>query len=1103
MQNSIDQRCTEQLEKAVLLSQYTVYKQYLTELDKYPLVPAPQLLLNENGERCVRLLRLKEFAIKKGEDINQKLSTVYHASMALGCTLFVLIDVCGKDAPAKIYLGIRSSSENDIEINNLHTSFKTLDNSLQSNFPGTKTESIDQSNVPQVIDDIFGTHIKSISSVSCVASSRDKSKTENKSFIQGIERFIDTMRGNGRPYTALFISEPISVNEQAEIRNGYESIYSALSSFRKSTWSFNENESGSVMENLSEGISQTITEGTSHTQGHTKGIGGGVGFNGSRGRETSNSISSSSSKSSPTAISRLGQAIGSPAFSELVGTIAMAVTGGNVLIGAAVAGISQAAGAAMQGSSAAEAITSTIASGISKNLGINAELNGHYDKNISDSNFKSVGNSKTTTRTSGFTSTSGTGRTLQIENVNKSVDEMLKRIDEQLKRSRECEDYGAYNCGAYFLSAELLTSVLAANTYRALMLGDGSSVESGAINVWSSQNNVDTVNNMVQYLKRFVHPTFFLPVVKSPKTEQDIITYSPGTIVSGLELPLHLGIPTKSVYGLPVIERAEFGRNVEFTNSENSTDYIEIGKVFHMGSEESNMVKLDINSLSMHTFITGSTGTGKSNFIYNMLGELIAVDKKILVIEPAKGEYKNIFGGDSCVNVYGTNPKYTDLLHINPFSFPEHISVLEHIDRLVEIFNACWPMYAAMPALLKDGIEKVYKDKGWIFSNPNYYSTNFPTFTDLIRAMPEIMNNSLYSNDTKSDYQGALMTRIKSLTNGINGEIFCSCNEISNEKLFDENTIVDISRVGSIETKSLIMGIMIMKLQEYRMKSDKMNESLNHVTVIEEAHNLLRKTSFSQSQENSNLQGKSVEMLTNAIAEMRTYGEGFIIADQAPDLLDEAVIRNTNTKIIFRLPNGVDGKLVGQSIALNDEQIKELSKLPAYVCAVYQNNWLEAVLCKSIQYFSHEKYNYNMKDFNASIRMLMTSIFNLRERVRLSYEVKDELKQWIQRMDYSDNTKELLYKSLGNEQLDDQEKMILAYNLFGGNIIVRKLKNSLDKKEALDFVDDQICGTFSFEKNTRVVQQVKRYIFMAINSEEVLSDIASNYDYFGVERRIK
>ena len=54
---------------------------------------------------------------------------------------------------------------------------------------------------------------------------------------------------------------------------------------------------------------------------------------------------------------------------------------------------------------------------------------------------------------------------------------------------------------------------------------------------------------------------------------------------------------------------------------------------------------------------------------------------------------------------------------------------------------------------------------------------------------------------------------------------------------------------------------------------------------------------MTQSQEGANLQGKSVEMITNSIAEMRTYGEGFIIADQSPELLDEAVIRNTNTKI--------------------------------------------------------------------------------------------------------------------------------------------------------------------------------------------------------------
>lgn len=75
-----------------------------------------------------------------------------------------------------------------------------------------------------------------------------------------------------------------------------------------------------------------------------------------------------------------------------------------------------------------------------------------------------------------------------------------------------------------------------------------------------------------------------------------------------------------------------------------------------------------------------------------------------------------------------------------------------------------------------------------------------------------------------------------------------------------------------------------------------MNTELRHITVLKEAHNILRRTSFEQSSEGSNLTGKSVEMISNAIAEMRTYGEGFIIVDQAPGLLDMSAIRNTNTK---------------------------------------------------------------------------------------------------------------------------------------------------------------------------------------------------------------
>ena len=270
-------------------------------------------------------------------------------------------------------------------------------------------------------------------------------------------------------------------------------------------------------------------------------------------------------------------------------------------------------------------------------------------------------------------------------------------------------------------------------------------------------------------------------------------------------------------------------------------------------------------------------------------------------------------------------------------------------------------MYAAMPAVLKEAIEKSYEDCGWnLTESTNSYDGGewrnlYPTFADVTRNIRRIIDSSEYDAENKGAYKGSLITRLKSLTNGINGLVFTT-DEISAEELFDENVIVDLSRVGSTETKALIMGLLVLKLQEYRMTKGDMNAKLRHVTVLEEAHNLLKRTSTEQSQDSGNLLGKSVEMLANSIAEMRTYGEGFVIADQAPGLLDMAAIRNTNTKIVMRLPDQGDRELVGKAMHLNDDQITELAKLPRGVAAVYQNEWVESVLCKVDHYTAKDDY---------------------------------------------------------------------------------------------------------------------------------------------------
>jgi hypothetical protein len=110
--------------------------------------------------------------------------------------------------------------------------------------------------------------------------------------------------------------------------------------------------------------------------------------------------------------------------------------------------------------------------------------------------------------------------------------------------------------------------------------------------------------------------------------------------------------------------------------------------------------------------------------------------------------------------------------------------------------------------------------------------------------------------------------------------------------------------------------------------------------------------------------GKSVEMITNSIAEMRTYGEGFIIVDQSPSAIDISAIRNTNTKIIMRLPEDSDRKQAGKSAALKDDQIDEIAKLHRGVAVVYQNNWLDPVLC-AIDKADVEELTYSYEPKNA------------------------------------------------------------------------------------------------------------------------------------------
>lgn len=577
----------------------------------------------------------------------------------------------------------------------------------------------------------------------------------------------------------------------------------------------------------------------------------------------------------------------------------------------------------------------------------------------------------------------GNDESTSIDVTNYKVKHTLEVIEKQMKRLEEAAALGLWNFSAYVISPDLAVTNEVAHLFMSLTQGRESFAEQPAINVWNGQDEKECkkIAEILSYLRHLKHPLFFNESIDKKVTAT--------TIVSGAEFARSLSFPQKSVPGFPVFKCARFGRNIS-TYNDSKFEPVALGHIYHMRQEDkATPVLLNKNSLTSHVFITGSTGSGKSNTVFQILKQS---NIPFLVIEPAKGEYKDVFGGYEKVRVFGTNPKQTELLKINPFSFPDNISVSEHIDRLVELFNVCWPMYAAMPAILKDSIIKAYEASGWeIETSENKYEFPlYPTFVDVLHQIRRVLESSDYSADNKSDYTGALVTRLRSLTNGINGQIFSS-NELPNNELFDSKVIIDLSRIGSTETRSMIMGLLIMKLQEYRLSDSKPdNCKLRHITVLEEAHNILKRTSTEQTSESANLLGKSVEMLTNAIAELRAFGEGFIIADQAPGLLDMAVIRNTNTKIIHRLPDQSDRELSGKAAGLSSDQIDELAKLELGVAAIYQNEWIEPILCKVAELQSDEKKQYSIPSIysesnctNEAKRMVRDVLLNPTEFIKV------------------------------------------------------------------------------------------------------------------------
>jgi hypothetical protein len=437
------------------------------------------------------------------------------------------------------------------------------------------------------------------------------------------------------------------------------------------------------------------------------------------------------------------------------------------------------------------------------------------------------------------------------------------------------------------------------------------------------------------------------------------------TILSSAQLAAYLHLPRVETNGFTIKQIASFGSAPRSLHS--GEEGLSIGKVLSRENLARDYSSKDDfeqlpntryyvrpDALTKHVFVAGVTGSGKTTTIFHLLKEAFALGVPFLVVEPAKTEYRELLNHKEIgkkLQIYTLADEQVSPLRINPFEVLLGTSISKHIDLLRSLFSGSFGLWTPLPQILEECLYLMYQDKGWDLTNDSNSRlssrtndrddpTAFPTLGDLLVKVDEVTSRLQWDTEATARIRGSLRDRLRSLRNGGRGRMLDVQSSLPMQVLLGHPTVIELEGMGDDDDKAFMMGLLLIRLVEYRRSpQDKSHpgpqRALRHLLVFEEAHRLLANAPFKGAEGAANPRAKTVEMFANLLSEIRSYGQGVIVADQVPVKLSPDVIKNTNLKIAHRVVDLEDRKMLGGAMVMTDEQVDALAKLLPGTAAVY------------------------------------------------------------------------------------------------------------------------------------------------------------------------
>jgi hypothetical protein len=793
---------------------------------------------------------------------------------------------------------------------------------LCSNWPGTRVRTV--GDYRQVVDHVHVPLSSYRYARAFTGIPSAKSGEKPGEYPQSLDRLMRGLRG--KPYLYMVIANPMAEREVGDIVTACHTLAGQVHAFTKST------------------IQRSTSTGTSDSV--------------SRSESDSTSLSTSTSTSDTKGTTSSKGALGTALEKGSGKGKALKVAG---LAG--VSGLLFAAGGPF------------LLSGV---LGMFGQL--LPSSGASDSTGTSTSESESTSTSTSLSTTEGTstGESLSFgqEYLNKHAEACVKLLEKTSERFEAAKAMGCWNVGVYMISNQGEAAAQGQAQFKALVSGEKSTSEPVRAHdlsaLWDGQIQTS--------LDAFRHPPLHL---FAPEGEV-LLNHPLGEAFDNLTTPLNTGelsllvnLPMREMPGMPMQPSATFSLNPPVIAGAGTS--LRLGTLLDGGEEISGLnYDLDIDTLTRHVFITGITGSGKSNTCRRLLASMMEAGRNFLVIEPAKDEYVQLalaynqagtFDREIAVYVPGRSEwggHALEPLRLNPFDIIRlpgaTVQVMPHLDRLKSIFNASFPMYEILPVILEEGMVDLYDSQGWLEDELPGENIQCPTLGQLQSRITALVREKGYEQRITDNITAAMKTRIGSLMRGWKGRLFDQPASTPWAEIFDRPVVINLQQMGDDADKCFTMALLMNFMYEYRQAQHESagspeSSALRHLAIVEEAHRILRAAHFVA--DSANPQVKMGEMFADILAEMRAYGQGMAIIDQVPSKLVPDALKNTNLKIVHRLVAADDCRAMAGAMALEEDQAKVIARLKigqAIVCGIQDDNasWVK-VLPTPIPKFTAQK----------------------------------------------------------------------------------------------------------------------------------------------------